>query len=679
MNAELRRSGHPILATLLTVSLSCLAQAEPPVAAPLNVTDSVHNLEAMELIKEEESVSIASRYEQPISQAPSNVYVITDEDIRQSGATDIPTVLRRIPGLEVMQMSGADINVSMRGNNQPFANKLLVMVDGRSIYLDVQGLVFWKALPVTLPEIKRIEVLKGPAAAVYGFNAFDGVINIITKSAQEMKGTTLQFGGGELGTISSAAIQAGAIGNLGYRFSIGRDQNQQWRDRDALALRSSKVNGQIDYTFSDQSKLTVSGGLTDANRFDGQIGEITSQSIAPSLGYASAVYERSALIIRAYWNRYSDDVLNTALPGIANLIRVTDSRGSLNLPFSANTYNVDAQHSLDAPWGHHLTYGANYRHNTLASTAINAFSREDRFGLFVQDAWKASETLTITAGARLDLHTEINATVSPRVAILYTPLPNHTFRAGFSIAYRPPTLFESHEQLRAVTTLPPPIPASAINVNGSAALNPEQILSYEVGYQGWYFKHRLRARADLFFNHLSNLVGNRNTSATTATFVNDSGIADIYGGEAGLEVLATSWLTGYGNASYQEIGQSFAGTVRRGAPRFKWNAGIRGEWDNGLSGDLSYHYVGAATYPVTASFALLTPFGATTPDSHIGSYNLLNLRTGYRFWQQKAAAGYLRDAEVAVSAFNALNDKHKEHPLGDTIGSRVMGWLTVRF
>ena len=107
--------------------------------------------------------------------------MITDEDIRQSGAIDIPTLLRRIPGMEVMQTNGTDFNVSVRGDNQPAANKLLVMVDGRSIYIDAQGVVYWKLLPVTLPEIKRIEVLKGPASAIYGFNAFDGIINIITK------------------------------------------------------------------------------------------------------------------------------------------------------------------------------------------------------------------------------------------------------------------------------------------------------------------------------------------------------------------------------------------------------------------------------------------------------------------------------------------------------------------
>lgn len=148
------------------------AWAEPSLSIPRSSSATERQLQEEALYLKEETVSIASRHEQPISEAPSNVYVITDEDIRLSGATDVPTILRRIPGLEVMQMSGADFNVSIRGNNQPMANKLLVLVDGRSIYVDLQGTVYWKALPVTLPEIKRIEVLKGPASALYGFNAF---------------------------------------------------------------------------------------------------------------------------------------------------------------------------------------------------------------------------------------------------------------------------------------------------------------------------------------------------------------------------------------------------------------------------------------------------------------------------------------------------------------------------
>jgi iron complex outermembrane receptor protein len=116
MASELARIGHPMLATLLTVGLASMAQAEPALPEAVEPRPEVALTEELELLKEEETVSIASRYEQPISQAASNVYVITDEDIRQSGATDLPTVLRRIPGMEVMQTTGADFNVSMRGD-----------------------------------------------------------------------------------------------------------------------------------------------------------------------------------------------------------------------------------------------------------------------------------------------------------------------------------------------------------------------------------------------------------------------------------------------------------------------------------------------------------------------------------------------------------------------------------
>lgn len=587
----------------------------------------------LQLIKEEETVSIASRYEQPISQAPSNVHVITDEDIRHSGATDIPTILRRIPGIEVMQMSGADFNVSARGNNQPFANKMLVLVDGRSIYIDVQGIVWWKAIPVTLPEIKRIEVSKGPASSIYGFNAFDGVINIITKSPEEMKGTTLQFGGGELGTISSAAIHANKIGDFGYRLSIGRDQNQQWRNRNALAFRSNKFNVHTEYALPSDAKLLVSGGFVDANRFDGPIGETVTSATKPSLGYANVAYERTNFFVRGSWSGYWDTAAVMLNPLLANFIRVTDRNGSSVQPYLSNTYNLEAQHALDLGASNRMIYGVNYRHNSLSINATEAFGREDRLGLYLQDEWRATQSLTLVAGARYDLNTFINPTVSPRVALIYQITPEHTLRASASIVYRPPTLFETHADLRSVLTVPS-VFTTTIIAQGAANLDPEQIISYEAGYQGWFFKHRLRLRADLFFNHISDLITNRNTSNTTATFVNDPGQADIYGGEAGVEFIATRWLTGFANFSYQEVGQSLAGTVRREVPRFKYNAGLRGDWDNGWSADATLHHVGASNYPVSQTFtffASIPTTGVVVPAERIDSYNLLSLRGAYKF------------------------------------------------
>jgi iron complex outermembrane receptor protein len=194
-----------------------------------------------------------------------------------------------------------------------------------------------------------------------------------------------------------------------------------------------------------------------------------------------------------------------------------------------------------------------------------------------------------------------------------------------------------------------------------------------VEYQGWYLRHRLRLRTAAFFNHISDLITFGRFGAIQA------GVADIYGGEAGIEFLATKWLSGFGNFAYQEVGQTFVGTAQRGGPRFKYNAGLRAQWENGLSGEIAYHWIGAATYPLSPAFSDFQPFGVIPSNAHVGSYHLLNLRGAYRFWQQPAEAGYLREAEVAVSAFNALNDTHKEHPLGDLIGSRVMGWLTLRY
>jgi iron complex outermembrane receptor protein len=636
----------------------------------------------LELMKEEETVSIASRYEQPISQAPANVYVITDEDIRHSGATDIPTILRRIPGLEVMQTSGADFNVSARGNNQLTANKMLVMVDGRSIYLDGVGNMYWKLIPVTLPEIKRIEVLKGPASSIYGFNAFDGVINIITKSPEEMKGTTLQFGGGELGTISSAAIHAGKVGNFGYRLSAGTDQNAQWSNRDALAFRTNKFNVQTEYALSSEGKVHLAGGFIDANRFDGSINQTVVPAATPTQGYADIGYERHGVIIRAWWMNSSNTSDIRINPLLAPFLRNTDPSGSSILKNQANTYNIDLQHALDLGTSNRLTYGANYRNIAHSSNFQANSPREDRMGLFVQNEWRPTKPLAVVTGLRYDLDTFINPTLSPRVAVLYQPVEDHTFSTSFSIAYRPPTINETALDVRNHVTVGP-FTATSLAA-GSGNLSPEQILSYQLGYQGWYFKHRLRTRIDLFFNHLSDLIAFRRTGTgiTDPALAINGGEADIYGGEAGIEFLATRWLTGFANFSYQEFGQTFTGYSRRGMPRYKFNIGLRGEWDNGLNGEAGFYYVGAATYPIGDAFAALAPLfppGVTAPSERVDSYNLLNLRIAYKFWHEKAEAGYLRDAEVALSAFNALNDTHKENPLGDTIGSRVMGWITVRY
>lgn len=663
-----------VLWTVTTAGFLTLMSVSPllPVLAAAEPTEGSNGSSGVFSLLEEETVSTAVRREQPISQAPSNVYVVTAEDIRQSGAPDVPTILRRIPGLEVMQVTGADFNVSVRGNNQLFANKMLVLVDGRSVYIDVQGFVFWKGLPITLPEIKQIEVIKGPIAALYGFNAFDGVVNIITKSPEEMKGTTLQMGGGELGTVSTSAIQAGIEGNLKYRISGGYEQHHQWRQRDALAFRSYKFNSQAEYALSGHSRASFSSGLVYMNPHDGPLVGAGSTLLTSGvkLPYANFSYDNQGFFLRAYWNGFFADVEASAHPLLRRYIAITDPGMTSQMGFAGNTYNIEGQHSVQVGESGRFTYGLNYRHNTFSCNCISTFGAEHRAGMYVQGEWSILPSVNVIGGLRYDLHSQINPTYSPRLAVLYTPLPGHTLRAQASVAYRPPTLFETYEDVRMTPLVPNPFFPVSNPIRGSRNLRPEKILSYELGYQGWLFRHRLRVRADLFFNRASDMIG-LESAMTMVTAVN-TGRTEIYGGEAGVEFQASSWLTGFANYSFQEIVTNTEGLARRGAPQSKINAGLRGEWDNGVSGDVVLHYVGPARYPHAESFDI---FGVS-PGARVSAYTLLNLRAGYRFWEQDSAAGRRRSAEIAVSVFNALDDGHREHPLGDIIGRRIMAWLT---
>ena len=276
-----------------------------------------------------------------------------------------------------------------------------------------------------------------------------------------------------------------------------------------------------------------------------------------------------------------------------------------------------------------------------------------------------TEALRLVAGLRYDLHSEISNTFSPRLAIIYQLAPDHSIRSALSLGYRPPTLLESHQD----TLVIPNFLAPTATISGPTNLDPEQIIAYDLDYQGWFFRHRLRTRLGVFYNHISDLINIRPITPFENEFVNGEK-ADIFGGEGGVEFWATPWLSGFFNAVYQEIGQTNKGRQVRGAPLWKFNVGLRGEWENGLNGELVFHHVGGATFPIDPAFTTLAPLGADVPDGRVESYNLVNIRAGWRFWQEQA--------ELAITAYNALNDRHREHPLGQKVGSRVMGWLTIR-
>jgi iron complex outermembrane receptor protein len=496
-----------------------------------------------------------------------------------------------------------------------------------------------------------------------------------------MKGTTLQFGGGEYGTITAAAIQAGTFKKGGYRLSFGEDQTNQWNKRDSLAFRNYKFNGQLEYNPDAVSRVTVTGGFFDTNTYDGPVlGEgVIHASSGITNGHANVLYERPNLFLRAWWQGWHHNQTNSADPSLARFFTFSGQDGNRTTFLTQNSYNVEGQHALEFSGANKLTYGFNYRYNTGSGNGLEGYTTENRVGLYVQDDWKILENLTAVAGMRMDMDTFINPTYSPRLALIYKPSENHSFRASGSVAYRTPTMFENSAFIRGsffFPGIPPFVPPSTTPSTqvGNRNLSPEQIISYEVGYQGWYLKHRLRVRTDLYFNHLSDLINRVQAPGRGVIIVNGPGEADIHGLEAGLEFLATTWLTGFLNYNFESVHQTSSGPgATRAAPNHKINAGLRGDWANGLSGEAAVHYVSGVTYPVATTFATVAgfPFNVPQPNPNVPAYTLVNLRGGYKFWRDRA--------ELAVSAFNALNDKHKEHPLGDVIGSRVLGWLTLKF
>jgi len=620
------------------------------------------------LLMQEEVVETAIRREQPISKAPANMYVITAKDIRRSGALFLPTLLRRVPGMEVMQMTGGEFNVSVRGNNQLRANRMLVMVDGRSIFFDGQGGVSWAQLPVTLAEIKKIEVLKGPASALYGFNAFDGVVNLITHSPKEKQGTTLVVGAGEFDTLTTTGIHAKVIEDFSYRLSVGHNQTAQWEDRDALGYRTWQTNGVLDYALPHEAKIRLEGGYNDKNRDDVASGETIRVNSPTKIGYTRIGYEQENFFARAFWSHWD---VNFDTFSLIPPLQIGDKEGETqDIDLQSDTYNFLSQYALPIGSAHRLTGGLNYRHTIVTGDQFSGKSHEDRFGLYVQEVWEPTEMFGLTAGLRMDLHNLINPTYSPRIALLFHPHPDHTFRVSWSVAYRPPTLLET--DLIAQTNIVGLGPIPPTITRGSDSLKPEKIVSYELDYQGWLFQHRVRPRLALFYNHLTDFIGPEVLSPTSATFTNQ-GKADIYGGEVGVDLIATPWLMGYANVAYQHFDQTLEGGLKREGPQWKVNGGLRVEGPYGLNGEVAVHYVGSTSYPVSprfATFAMLDP-SIVVPSSKVDSYTLLNLRAGYRFWEDRA--------EIAFSAFNALNDRHREHPVGEIIKSRVMGWLILHY
>jgi iron complex outermembrane receptor protein len=491
---------------------------------------------------EEAVVVTTSRIETPFLNAPATVSVLPAAVLAASPAQNYGDLLRAVPGINVIQLSARDVSLTSRQATSTIATSQLALLDGRSIYLDFFGLILWDFVPSNVSDIKQIEVVRGPASAVWGANALTGVVNIVTKSPREAAGrTSVIMNAGWFDRDVGSTVGRGAGAMYGANVSTSQAVNDRWSYRLSAGYFNSdpypRPTGQIPVVTDprDPSGRTTVGGAfypsdgpgafgtafvnrgTSQPKFDARVDQelrngrlsysggvagtegIVHSGIGPLdiqpgsvMAYGKVGYSRGALKIGTFVNIVDAEAPNLLIP---------DARTGrpLRLDFKSQTYDFEASHASVFGVRHALSYGGNYRRNNFEITGAPNSKDRNEIGAYVQDEiffdrWR------FTIGGRLDKFGNIEDPVfSPRLAAIYKPSANQSIRVSFNRAFRSPSTINNYLDVALINPvdlralgLPTPFPLTVLAVGselpiGSTPQEPlkeESLTAYEVAYTG---------------------------------------------------------------------------------------------------------------------------------------------------------------------------------------------------
>ncbi|MFI5177565.1 MAG: TonB-dependent receptor plug domain-containing protein [Vicinamibacterales bacterium] len=456
---------------------SCLGPS--PLAAQSRATDLAQaSLE--DLMKIE--ITSASRKEQRLSDTPAAVFVITQDDIRRSGVMTIPGLLRMVPGVQVAEINGNNWAISARGFNDLYSNKLLVMVDGRTIYNPTFAGVFWDIEEVMLEDVERIEVIRGPGGAVWGANAVNGVINIITRSASATQGVTMRVGGVTTGGADAAVRYGGTFGSGSYRvFSQGTHKGT------FDAPNGPRVDDGVDSVTGgvrmDWPTVLVEGGFTSGARGALWL-DLQHQPLVPILQTSQS--RTGHVLVR--WTHELGGGASLQLQAFSDNI----TRAEPVVQYSRHTSDVDVAYHVRAGRRHDVVAGGGYRHIDEAFGGDSGYAfdpgaqHEHLVNAFVQDeiGLTADRRLSATLGAKMEHGVLVGGSVQPtaRMSWRLTPDTQHLWAAA-SRAIRTPSLLERGLHV----TIPYPVDPRSLpvfyEVLGDPAIGNESVIDLETGYR----------------------------------------------------------------------------------------------------------------------------------------------------------------------------------------------------
>jgi iron complex outermembrane recepter protein len=635
-------------------------------------------------------ITSVSKKEQKISEAAAAIYVITQEDIRRSGATSIADALRMAPGVNVGQILSHKWSISVRGFQEQLSSKLLVMIDGRTVYTPLFSGTYWDVQDYILEDIERIEIIRGPGATLWGANAVNGVINIITKHAKDSQGGLLSAGGGEEEQVFGEMRYGGLMGEAHYRVYAKYFQ----RD-DLLQTRRGHIKGanddwdmlrggfRFDWDIAEQDNLTVQGDIYYAD-----ISQTAYfPSITPPFVTDQPVVDDkvSGGNLLARWTRTLSDSSDFTLQMYYDRTQRDDS----NVNEIRDIIDIDFQHTFGLGERHSLIWGLGSRYSgddteDGVKMGFRPKGREDYlFSAFIQDEITLiEERLRLTIGSKFEHNEYTGWEVQPSIRMIWTPDERQSIWAAVSRAVRTPNRIEdnisANTNLLPPNTLFPGQPLGTVRLVGNDSVESETLLAYELGYR-IQATPRLSLDIATFYNDYEDLLfvgeGYFGTPFMDGSlFILPLVIDNVGGGETyGVELVADWRPTNYwrlaAGYSYLEmdLGDTSIGRKKRaerGSPQNQINLRSYLSLPHNLQFDTTLYYVD--------SLNVLSAINTLVP---IREYYRLDARLA---WQPT------ENLELSVVGQNLLDPVHQEHVeltfSGTSFPERsVYGKLTWRF
>lgn len=617
------------------------------------------------------TVTTAGRHAQKISEAPAAMSIVTAEDIKQLGAISLAEALQMVVGIHfgytnsMFMLAGG-----IRGFHKLPANKIILLIDGVPWSFEMYGVPGLYQIPITLAEIKRIEVLRGPGSSLYGPNAMFGVINVITKKPEDTKGTLISTIAGEHETVIGTVMQGGSVTDkINYRITGGWDQTG---NRDYIAWGNNpvqqylRINTTTDYLIDENSRLSLFAGYLDPKKEDvivesaGPVDQSGSETFQTVLSYSSA---KPNISIKTYFKDI-DWSNGYAL-------------GQKTLDFRMGSDGVEFQHQFSPFAKDILVWGANFNQEYADGPSIGGKHTHDLPGLFADNTYQFTEQAGLNTGLRYDHHPNTGDTYSHRLSLLYSPLKFHHFRATWGSSFRNPDFVESYYSRYSPFT-----DNLLIHVFGQEKNNAEKTTTYELGYTG-ELTEQFVLTTNIFYSKLKNFVyfvqnGDPYFDSSLGAVVipfpfMNIGDADQYGAEVEVQYQITQWLNALVNYTYldQTAKDDSVSQLVEMTPQHMANGQLRAKFRNGISANLVLHYNGSARW---RQFTWASPEGDTIAGGRSESYVDVNLRLGYAFKLADNAA------EVAISGLNLFNTGFDDYPLDTSdVARRVTGSFSLKF